>query len=76
MTECSIIGGAQTPEVRRAVTVESIGSDSAVVRQFWYEGDEQLQEETRFASLSEALAYASQLCKVEDSPEEIELLDS
>jgi hypothetical protein len=76
MTDCTIIGGAETPGARQAVTIESIGTDSAVVRQVWFEGGEQVERETLFASLGEALAYAGQLCRDdEDSLEDIELVD-
>jgi hypothetical protein len=70
MTESPFTSGEKPPVVDRAVLVEPTGMDSAVVRQLvWYEGGEHLQTEIRFASLGEALAYASQLCKDESSDE-------
>ena len=68
MTENTGLGGAGAMVLDRAVWVEPAGSSSAVVRQLLhYEGGKEVETETPFASLSEALAYARELCR-DDSP--------
>jgi hypothetical protein len=75
MTEHANLDGTDTAVINRAVWVEPTGVDSTVVRErVLYESGEEVETETPFTSLSEALAYASKLCR-DDSSEEIEILE-
>ena len=68
MAENTVLGGAGAVVLDRAVWVEPTGVSSAVVRQLLhYEGGKAVETETPFTSLSEALAYARELCRDESS---------
>lgn len=75
MTEPASLDGTDTAVINRAVWVEPTGADSTVVRErILYECGKEVETETPFTSLSDALAYASKLCR-DDSSEEIEILE-
>ena len=75
MAEHVNLESADTAILKRAVWVEPTGVDSTVVRErVLYESGEEVETETPFRSLSEALAYASKRCR-DDESEEIETLE-
>ena len=68
MTERTGLDGTGGIVLDRAVWVEPDGVSSAIVRQLLhYEGGKEVKTETPFTSLSEALAYARELCRDESS---------
>ncbi len=76
MMDQANLDGTDTTVRDRAVWVEPTGADSAVVRErIHYQGGKEVETETPFTSLSEALAYASELCR-DDSSEELEILEN
>ena len=75
MTEQPLLGDIDMHVAEQAVWVEPVGASSVLVRQrVRYENGEQVETETPFKSLSEALTYANSLCRDETS-EDIEVYE-
>jgi hypothetical protein len=68
MTEQPLLGDVDKPITEQAVWVEPVSASSVLVRQrVRYENGEQVETETPFKSLSEALTYANSLCRDDTS---------
>ena len=75
MTEIAGLGDTSAVVLDRAVWVEPTGVSSAVVRQLLhYEGGKEVETETPFTSLSEALAFARELYR-DDSSRDLKIIE-